>query len=367
MAQFAGSRSLDERRRRRLATESDEAHAETPTTPIPRRVSGVKSPAKSRGPGHFPLRKVISARLWKHSAIGLGGSLLAAGIVLGGWAAQVHSDRLGPGFAWLFNLSAAHLVRWYVATAIYLTSQLALLIWWLRSQSLQDFKGGYRGWAGCAAIGLFAAFAIQTNALRAWTETAHWLWHIDGKRQSLSWLGPVALCGLIGWRFLYREMRDCLASRALLWLAGLLGAAALVPMVGGPFPIPALSLRMTQCGLAMLAVLCLFMSFLFQARHAIYITVEPPAERPAWFVALWRRYRGRAASSSPAAPAMKPAKEIVAKAARPRRPKRDAASNKATEAPAKPSQPSTEEAQPLPLQNAKQAARLERRALRRSA
>jgi hypothetical protein len=194
MAQFAGSRSLDERRRRRLATESDEAHAETPTTPLPRRVSAVKSPAKSRGPGHFPLRKVISARLWKHSAIGLGGSLLAGGIVLGGWAAQVHSDRLGPGFAWLFDLSAAHLVRWYVSTAIFLTSQLALLIWWLRSQSLQDFKGGYRGWAGCAAIGLFAAFAIQTNALRAWTETAHWLWHIDGKRQSLSWLGPVALC-----------------------------------------------------------------------------------------------------------------------------------------------------------------------------
>ena len=47
----------------------------------------------------------------------------------------------------------------------------------------------------------------------------------------------------------------------------------------------------------MLAAQCLCLSFLFQARHAIYVTVEPPAERSAWFVALWRRYREAAKES----------------------------------------------------------------------
>src|SRR5580658_10269081 len=116
MTQFAGSRSLDERRRRRLAVESDDAQAEVPAAPIPRRVSAIKTPAKSRGPGQFPLRKIISSRLWKHATVGLSGVLLAGGIVFAGWLAQTHPDRLGPGFARLFDLSSASLARWYLST-----------------------------------------------------------------------------------------------------------------------------------------------------------------------------------------------------------------------------------------------------------
>src|SRR5579872_7370008 len=145
MAQFAGSRSLDERRRRRLATESEEGLTEAPPAPAPRRTSTAKSPSKSRGPGHFPLRKIVSSKLWKHSIVGLCGLLLAGGLLVSGWAAHVNPARLGPGFVWLFDLSAARFVRSYLSTAMLLSSQLALLIWWLRSQSLQDFKGRYRG------------------------------------------------------------------------------------------------------------------------------------------------------------------------------------------------------------------------------
>ncbi len=76
-------------------------------------------------------------------------------------------------------------------------------------------------------------------------------------------------------------------------LSGGLGAIAL----GGSLPLAPTSARLVQCGVAMLAAQCLCLSFLFQARHAIYVTVEPPAERPAWFVALWRRYREAAKES----------------------------------------------------------------------
>ena len=194
-AQFAGSRSLDERRRRRLATESDEAAPETIVAPMPRRSPAAKVPVKQRGPSHFPLRKAISSRLWKHAGLGLLGLGLSVGILAGGFAAQTHPARLGPGLTWFLDLSTARLVRWYVSSAVFLASQLALLVWWLRSQSLQDFKGGYRGWACCAVLGFLAAFAIQTDAFRAWGVTVDWLWHVDLRhKQTLSWLVPVFLC-----------------------------------------------------------------------------------------------------------------------------------------------------------------------------
>ena len=113
-AQFAGSRSLDERRRRRLATESDEAASEPIVAPIPRRIPAAKAPIKQRGPSHFPLRKAISSRLWKHAGVALLGLGLSVGILAGGFAAQTHPARLGPGLTWFLDLSAARLVRWYV-------------------------------------------------------------------------------------------------------------------------------------------------------------------------------------------------------------------------------------------------------------
>jgi len=333
MAQFAGSRSLDERRRRRLATESDESapEAAAATAALPRRASSSKGPAKLRGPSHFPLRKVISARLWKHAGLALLGLLLAGAILTGGWAAETYAQRLGPGLVRLFDLSTARLVRWYVSCAIFLASQLALLVWWLRSQSLQDFNGRYRGWACCAVLGFLAAFAVQTDALRAWTQTVDWLWHFDVRnKQAWSWMAPAVLCGIPAWRFLHREMRDCRLSLTLLWLAMLFGATLAALAVCGPMPFPALSARLVQCGVAMLAAQCLFLSFLFHARHAIYISVEPPAERPAWFVALWRRYRA-AGKGSRSQKAAIPSGESAVTASGGRRGKRPSRSGRSTD------------------------------------
>jgi hypothetical protein len=365
-AQFAGSRSLDERRRRRLATESDEAAPEPVAAPSPRRASALKPPAKLRGPSHLPLRKVISTRLWKHAGLALLGLLVAAGILAGGWAAETHPARLGPGLVRLFDLSAARLVHWYISTAIFLASQLALLVWWLRSQSLQDFNGRYRGWACCAMLGFLAAFAVQTEAFRAWSQTVDWLWHFDVRhKQALCWIAPVLVCGLPAWRFLHREMRDCRLSLALLWLAVLLGGGLGVLAVSGPLPLPAVSARFVQCGIAMLAAQCLFLSFLFHARHAIYISVEPPAERPAWFIALWRRYRGAGERSrSRKAATGSPKSAVTASGSRRKRTSRPARS---ADSPIKEVDVRTDEPPAPAVSTSKPQTRVDQRHLRRSA
>lgn len=357
MAQFAGSRSLDERRRRRLATESDESAAKIVAAPAPRRAAASKREIRPRGPSHFPLRKVISPRLWKHGLVALVGLLLAAGILAGGWAAETHAARMGPGLAKLFDLSRGRLVRWYVASATFLTSELALLVWWLRSQSLQDFKGRYRGWAACALLGFLAVFAVETDAFRAWSETVAWLWHFDIRHwHTVSWMAPALLAAIPACRFLHREMRDNRTSHALLWLAVLMSAGLGALALSDPLPLPVSSARLVQRGLAMLAALCLLLSFLSHARHAIYVTVEPPAERAAWFVALWRRYRGtrlRAGKASSGSP------ESSVTAGGVSRRKRRPASKQSGELP-------EESAAPV-LPSSKQASRVDQRQMRRSA
>ena len=78
MTGFAGSRSLDERRRRRLATGAETVALETVAEPAPRRAAPAKVKQKRRSPSHFPLRKVISARYWKLAAIVLCAALAGA-------------------------------------------------------------------------------------------------------------------------------------------------------------------------------------------------------------------------------------------------------------------------------------------------
>ncbi len=169
MTGFAGSRSLDERRRRRLATGAETVALEAVAEPAPRRPAPAKVMQKRRSPSHFPLRKVISARYWKLAAIVLGAMLAGAAILGGGWAAANFGQQLGPGFVLLFGLDAARLVRGFAAVGLLLAGQLALLISWARSQSLQDFNGRYRGWVFCAIFAFVAAFGMQTQLAAAWT------------------------------------------------------------------------------------------------------------------------------------------------------------------------------------------------------
>ncbi|MCH7687535.1 MAG: hypothetical protein IH899_12785, partial [Planctomycetes bacterium] len=114
-ARFTGSRSLDERRRRRLVSVNDDADANSESAAPSTDAQCSHKPsaggeAQSFQPGeaavaHFPISRLISQKLWKHVAIGLLGLLIGGGIIHAGWAASSASSRLGPGFVDLFDLS----------------------------------------------------------------------------------------------------------------------------------------------------------------------------------------------------------------------------------------------------------------------
>lgn len=289
---FAGSRSLDERRRRRLASESGESASST-TAAEParkrrsRRGKGADSSRRRRA-SHFPLRKLISARFWKIWGVGFCVMLAGAGVLAGTWAAAERPELLGPGFARYFEPSSSRAVTYFNTFLLISSAQLAFLIWWVRSRSLQDFSGRYRIWAWTALGGFAGALCLSTGAHTAWSDTVAWLWKVEfPSKQIWFWLAPALLWGGVTLQFLRNEMRECRASLSLLWLSAVCfgGIAA---WQFGELPasfmerIP-VSRAFLETGLMTLACCLVFQSMLLHARHVIYTSVEPPAKRESRF------------------------------------------------------------------------------------
>jgi len=237
------------------------------------------------GPLHdqFPLRKVISPKLWKHWGLWLFGLLVGAGILYGGLCVSRQGNQLGPGFVRLFDLSSSPIIRCYSSFLLVLSGQLALLIGWARSRSLHDFAGRYRLWVWAAGAWFGFAFCVASGAHLAWTETAMWLWNADlqswninlQNREALCWLLPATVLGICLLWTLHRDMRICRSSVVMLWLAaGLCLAAGVLELEAVLWRNP-----LAQPALAMGGHLCLLTSMLLHARFVIHVSAEPPELR----------------------------------------------------------------------------------------
>jgi hypothetical protein len=278
---FAGSRSLDERRRRRLASEADDAAVPSPVQPASSRGSSKTNGGTEprRDSAEFPLRKLVSRRLWKHWSLVLIGLAVGASILAAGYCATAFAHKLGPGFVHQFNLESARFIRGYTSMMFLLAGQFALLIFWIRSRSLRDFAGSYRLWAWVAAAWMLTSLCVATEAHTAITETVFWLQTIDvWNGRVLSWLAPVAVIGLGYLWALTREMYGCRSSLTMLWLAALLSAASGALLLGFELPFE----EFTQPGSAMAGALCLAASMMLHSRYVIYESAEPrEIQRPA--------------------------------------------------------------------------------------
>ena len=278
-ASFAGSRSVDERRRRRLATESDDPTFENDLTISEEPPASAVADDVSRQPAaaHFPLRKVISQKLWKHWAVAFLCLAFGAGFLYCGYRAADLGEKLGPGFARLFDLSNGPVFRCYRSVLMILAGQLALLVFWARSGSLQDFAGRYRLWVWVAGAWFWFAFCTASSAHHAWSESVLWLWDAPLRhRETLCWLIPATVMGAGLLWMLHRDMRDCRSSLSMLWLAAglLLTACAQTLLTNVSWN------ELIQPAVAMGGVLCLFTSMLLHARYVIYQSAEPPPLRP---------------------------------------------------------------------------------------
>lgn len=288
-AQFAGSRFLDDRRRRRLAGEGEES--------APTAASRSKSNADNTGTAttrnhrsrrklskRLPLRRLISPRIWKHCLIAVVMIGVAAGILWAGWEVESIRETCGPAVADLVDLSRGRLLSGFGGLLLLLSSQLSLLIWWVRSRSHTDFSGRYRCWAWAAGIGFVFSCSVSLGLHHIWSKTLIHLLTIDFPRaETLCWLAPALGCASVLFRDLYADMRDCRSSTLFLRIAFIAWATSAVQLLGYGIDLPNGWNVLLVPACTLLGHYSFFMSMLLHARFVTFISAEPPPEQaPIW-------------------------------------------------------------------------------------
>lgn len=280
-ARFAGSRTLDERRRRWLASHE----TEQPSTTRPRKTG--EDPGDSAEPArvqitHFPVRKIISPKGWKIALVAVVSLLAGASLVAAAYFGSEHAESLGPGWQRLFPVSGGGLVRLFEAGLLILSGQLAWLVWWLRARSLRDFDGQYHVWLWASVAVMFTGLGWLGGWHWAWSETFCWLSTTDfPQRAVLCWLLPGTLAGGVIWKKLRADMRDCQSSSVLFWMVGVcfLGACAFRLRLDHA-PWPETTRQLVGSSLQMLTCVGVFAAFLVHARFVLHVSLEAPAARP---------------------------------------------------------------------------------------
>ena len=292
-ASFAGSRSVDERRRRRLATECDPSHAGVPHTgsddadcvdssqnwphtPLRKRREVSEDDPTTRF--DLPLTEIVPRRVLPMlAAVGL----LCLPTFAALFAVEYESNfpgRLGPGFSRLAVVDGMGLVRLCSVALLSFAGMLALLIRWIRSRSLQDFSGQFRNWGWISVTWFLAAAVTASEFHLAWQATVLWSWQPPiFAFDVLSWSLPSFVVLLTTSILVFRETRRCRLSTTLF----LLSAGCYLAFWGVCLPLDhswsGAAEPLLIPGLGAASALFLALSMLLHGRYVLYVSTDPPA------------------------------------------------------------------------------------------
>lgn len=281
---FAGSKSIDERRRRRLAQEGMEAPSSdsgrTSRRKSPRKSAASQNSAESSQSLTSDLmtaRAAVHSRLWQASwkyGVLIGFLIVAnCSLVLHvGWT----RGQTAAGVTTTLQTVETWLLRYLPFAYCLAVSHFAWLIYYHRSRSRLDFGGQYRLWIWMAALWT----VIMACALSGWHERfGYWL---AGKTTLREWKGPLwcwlipaAAALLSNTRLLTEEFTPCRIAWRLhlvsLVSAGIAGTCLLLQGTSfdGVWMMPALALASTLWPTLELGAFLLF------ARYVVYVSNEP--------------------------------------------------------------------------------------------
>ncbi|MDA0831996.1 MAG: hypothetical protein O2955_07525 [Planctomycetota bacterium] len=278
---FAGAKSVDGRRRRRLAGGTEPLPSVKVDYDLLTEFTSKPSPAEFTPPA-LSVASFVPRQHWKIGLAGFCGVLLILGLAdLAGRV--IHADF--PGIIagkHLFSADEGTLPRLLQSLILFGTTQLALMIRWARKQSIYDFGGKYQCWGIVAATCGILGLLIGCNAAHALANTRFPLgpWTFDF---SSPWTWYSLVVG--GWTLLavllWHELKRCRESLALfLFSAGLMCVS--IAIVHFRYPqldqSPSL-LASLMVGTALGAPWSLFLSLWFHARYVIYVSADPPEQK----------------------------------------------------------------------------------------
>lgn len=270
--QFAGSKSLDDRRRRRLVVNADDQDAEGAIGEEGLSGSGVTSELVASSAA-APWVPVYEWRIWTYAAlIGLG--LIGAAFALA--RPMAFRPELAPLTRHLLQGDRPVLAVLIQTTFCFLAAQLAILIGWYRVQCKLDFRGHYRVWPWVTVALVIAAISSATDAHGLLGQIVARSGLLTWRADVISWLLPASLSALPLVVLLDRDVRR---SRSSLYT---LRATWFLAVVSAWLELFAVDLRTIPWAvsarviLPMFVMATLFVGLWFHARTVAYVCPDPP-------------------------------------------------------------------------------------------
>lgn len=282
-AQFAGSRSIDDRRRRRLAQETSGDDATFGTSSARRQA---KESAKQAEPVNVTLASDIAAdesliprAAWKLGLFSFVGVFFWSGLAWLQW-----SNFPARGLLGIAAVHAEQGLRFLSVVSLLFATQLCFTIWWYRSRSRKDFGGRYRVWAWAGTF--WAVCLVSTGMGLHWplSMLAYQAWPIYAwKPELLYWLTPFAIGVLALHQLISLEMRHAKWSRSL-WNCSLVcGCLVGVLQVCGELLVEGAVVHDALCAATSLWHLLIAVTLLVHARFVVHVTNEAAPRKTARF------------------------------------------------------------------------------------
>jgi len=270
--QFAGSKSSDDRRRRRLVVNVDDPDADDAAVGEGLPGSGVASELVASAAA-APWVPVYEWRLWTYAVLM---ALFVSAAAFALTMPNAFRPELGPLTRHLLQGDRPVLAVLIQTTFCFLAAELAILIGWYRAQCKLDFRGHYRVWPWATALFAVAAICSATNLHGLVGEIVERTGLIPWRARVVSWMLPASLAALPLVLLLDRDVRRSRSSLYTLRVAWLLAVTSAwlelfaTDLHSWDWVGPA------RLILPMYAMATVFVGLWLHARVVAYICPDPP-------------------------------------------------------------------------------------------
>ena len=268
-----GSKSLDDRRRRRLAVTGEGAPANDELLEGFAATSGRVESELVGSEAAAPWVPFYEWRIWTYGAM-LGLLLIALSFAL--TYPTAFRPELAPLTKQLLLGDRPILGGLVQATLWFLCAQMAVLIAWYRVQCKLDFDGRYRVWPWAAVVFGSAAFCSLTNAHGLFGEIIAQFEWLPWRGGMVAWLLPACVVSIPLMLLVDRDVQRGRSTTWTLRTAWLLGLTTAGLELFAPELLSQNWYRPVRLIVPLFAVGTLFMGLWLHARIVAYVSPDPP-------------------------------------------------------------------------------------------
>ncbi len=283
---FAGARSIDDRRRRRIATETEQS---TPAIRAENERAGYlkirRFQPDAQEPARSPIVSLLPSSCWRIWLNCVGIPSLVLGLLL---CSLSVSERIDAPLRGILDYEQGQAWRFLRGLTLLGCAGLCWLISWFRSASVRDFEGCFKSWYWSGWILLIMGLLAGTDGyVVLGTVLQHYARARIANFTTLAWLIPMLALLIEPLRCFTREMWHCRRSWLGLWASCLAGVVYAWARLEGPHTQGRIAPELLQQTAAIASVMTpsfLFSALLSQVHYVMYVSSDPVPKRTSWIL-----------------------------------------------------------------------------------